>query len=105
MAHFIEGKRLFCHTAYPSIAPATRAGSRLADATSMPALLLLLAAESLSVLLLRDARALALAMCAFGLLLAAIFFAAGAPTAAVCELALGAVALPVLILGLRESAS
>src|SRR6185437_16480008 len=105
MAGFIERNRPFCHTAHPSTAPARCAGSRLAIATPMPALLLLLAAESLSVLLLRDARAQAIAMCAFGLLLAIVFFAAGAPTAAVCELALGGVALPVLILALREGAA
>lgn len=68
----------------------------------MLALLLVLAIVSVAVALTREVRAQAVALGVFGLLLAGVFFASGAVGAGVCELALGGVALPLLVLAVRE---
>jgi uncharacterized MnhB-related membrane protein len=60
--------------------------------------LLLVAAGGTTVALLRDPVRQAVAVSIYGLLLAALFFAVQAPDVGLSQLAVGAVALPLMIL-------
>ena len=60
--------------------------------------LVLVAGAGTAVVLLRDPRRQAVAVSYLGLMLAVLFFAVSAPDVALSQLAVGAVALPIVIL-------